>query len=415
MQVVAGGRPIANLTSHEYYGRIEEMREVALAAYDRLASRYDIIVLEGAGSPAEINLRDVDIVNASMAEYAEARCLLVADIDRGGVFATILGTVSLLPDRHRKLLSGIVINKFRGDVSLLDPGIREIEGLTGIPVLGVLPHLGDLGLEEEDSLALEGRSVRGSAPIDIAVIRFPFLSNYTDFQPLESLPKISLRYVSQPLELGNPDLIVLPGSKNVRHDADYLVGTGLDRVLIAAAARRIPLFGICGGYQILGRIIRDPHGIEGEPGETAGLGLLPVETVLEKIKELSRVEAVNLSLPFLAEGEVCTGYEIHMGRTRVTGEGRPLIRNLIKLGSACAEDTGCSLPSTPNGGAIVFGGYLHGLFETPHVRRGLLQWLFERKGLTWDQGEKSFQFPVMDPLERLADALETHLNLEILR
>ncbi len=407
MQVIVDGKAVGNFKAREYYAQKGALRIQVQQAYDRLATRYETIILEGAGSPAEINLRREDFVNASMAEYAGARCILVADIDRGGVFASILGTVQLLPERHRKLLAGIIINKFRGDASLLDPGIEEIERLTGVPVLGVLPYLEDLQWEEEDSLGLESRSSALPSLLDIAVIRLPYLSNYTDFHPFEHIPGLSLRYVSKPEQLGNPDLIILPGTKNVRHDMDFLRGSGLAKSLLAAADRHIPLFGICGGYQILGLGIKDPLGLEGEPGETRGLGLLPVETILEREKELSRVEARNISLPFLPEGAACAGYEIHMGRTTVTGPGQVLLQTLRKNDTDCGENSGFLSPNTQ-----VFGCYLHGLFDRPETCQGLLHWLARRKGLEWKGKAAEENRSSVMVFDRLADALESHVDLD---
>lgn len=407
MQVVVLGKAIGNFTGREYYDRKIEMRSLVHAAYDRLAARFEIIVLEGAGSPAEINLREEDLVNGSMAEYAGARCILVADIERGGVFASILGTISLLEERHRALLAGVVINKFRGDASLLDSGIREIESLTGVPVLGVLPFVEELGLEEEDSLGVPqaGAGQREGIQADIVVIRLPFMSNFTDFQPLEGQAGVSLRYASRPDEVGNPDFIILPGSKNVREDADFLRRSALDRVLHAAVARSIPVLGICGGFQILGAGISDPHGIEGLPGETAGLGLLSVETVLEREKQLCRVEAENLGFPFLIQKEVCNGYEIHMGRTIAQGAGSPLLRIVGKNGIPASEESGFI---SING--LVFGCYMHGLFDGPEVRQGLCRWLCGRKGLDWRNGPESPSLDAIDPLDRIADLLESRLD-----
>jgi adenosylcobyric acid synthase len=429
MQVVALGKPMAALSGREYYRRIPEMRSLVHAAYDRLAGRFDVVVLEGAGSPAEINLREEDLVNLSMAEHAGARCILVADIERGGVFASILGTLSLIEPRHRSLIAGVLINKFRGDESLLDSGIREIESLTGVPVLGVLPYLERLGLEEEDSLGLRGSDVQGEVRIDIVVIRFPFLSNFTDFQPFLEKEGVRLRYEDKAESVGNPDFIILPGSKNVRLDADFLRKAGLDRVLAAAAHRGIPLFGICGGFQILGRRIRDPYGIEGEPGETDGLGLLPIETVLEREKEVCRVDAENLGMPFLEPGAVCTGYEIHMGRTEVLVDtpesGRqvrqnlpgPLLRILRKNGEPGDGISGFTSITAP-----VSGCYLHGLFDGPEVVQGLFRWLSSRKGLDW-KGPRSNPEGARDPvvpdereaagqaeLDRVADWLESRFD-----
>jgi adenosylcobyric acid synthase len=407
MQVVALGKALGNFTGREYYRRKNEMRALVHAAYDRLASRFEVIVLEGAGSPAEINLREEDLVNASMAEYAGARCLLVADIERGGVFASILGTIALLEERHRKLLAGVVINKFRGDVSLLDSGIREIESLTGVPVLGVLPFVERLGLEEEDSLgvpaAADGNRHGEGVQVDIVVIRLPYMSNYTDFQPWEKEAGVCLRYALRPDQVGNPDFIILPGSKNVRHDAGFLRQSALDKVLHAAAARSIPILGICGGFQILGGKISDPHGIEGPPGDTAGLGLLPADTVLEPEKELCRVEAENLGFPFLPKGEIFLGYEIHMGRTMVRGEGIPLLQVRLKNGIPAAEPSGITSISH-----LISGCYLHGLFDGREVRQGLCRWLCARKGLQWRPGTPGPE--TEDALDRIADLLESRLN-----
>jgi adenosylcobyric acid synthase len=425
-QVVLHGRPIGHFTAGEYYSRKVRLGAEARLAYDRLAARHEVIVLEGAGSPAEINLREEDFVNGAMAEHAGARCLLVADIERGGVFASILGTLRLMEPRHRDLVAGVVINRFRGDPSLLEPGLREIERLTGVPVLGVIPWLEGLDLDEEDSLALPAAEVPpspGAARPDIAVLRFPRISNFTDFKPLERTEGLRLRYVDRAADLGNPDLLILPGSKDVRADLAWLGNRGLDRVVIAAAARRIPVLGICGGYQMLGRRIADPFGTEGPAGEAAGLGLLPAETVMAAEKETVRVEARNLGLPFLETGRPLAGYEIHVGRTRTDG-APPALELTSRMGVACREPSGAAAEGLP-----VTGVYLHGLFDAPGVAEELRDWLLRRRGLEPSGGDPGGQGEPADgtgeglpagrqaldeALDRIAGALERHVRLDLL-
>lgn len=399
-QVVVDGLPWAVRSARAYYEDKPFLAGKAHAAYDRLADRFEAVILEGAGSPAEINLREGDFVNLPMAEYAGALCLLVADIDRGGVFASILGTLDLLEPRHRHLIGGVLINKFRGDATLLESGIREIEVRTGVPVLGVLPWIESLGLEEEDSLGLPEASGPGAvrAALDLAVIRFPTLSNSTDFQSLAATPGVSVRYVDRAVDLGNPDLLVLPGSKSVRRDLEWLWDTGLARAVTAAAQRQIPVMGICGGFQILGRNILDPQGMEGEAGESAGLGLLPVTTTLESEKELGRVEARNLALPFLSKGESLAGYEIHLGRTLPAGTLHPALELTRRNGSSCRRPAGAASEDLP-----VFGHYLHGLFDPPGIRASLAGWLWKRRGVELPADMMSAADP--DPIDRIADAL----------
>lgn len=405
-QVIVDGQPIGNLTAGDYYAIKERMRKSAHAAYDRLARRYELIVLEGAGSPAEINLQAEDFVNMDMAAYAGADALLVADIDRGGVFASILGTVELLPAEHRHLIRGIVINKFRGDLSLLEPGLKSIENLTGIPVLGVLPFVRDLRIEDEDSLGLEGRSADEDTVIDIVVVRVPRISNFTDFLAFERTAKVRVRYVASVTELGDPDLIVLPGSKNTRSDLQHLHDTGWFDALRRAVSERTPVFGICGGYQMLGRKISDPDGVEDEPGESAGLGFLPLETVLCHRKELAQVQgAIATSLPFAAVGTRFEGYEIHSGQTRLTETIAEPLTVTRRRGQDSQERAGAV---SENG--FVFGCYVHGLFADPAIRSQLLRWLCANKGISapeeWTDGQL-----LPDEIDRVADLLAQHLDM----
>lgn len=401
-QVIVNGSPVGVMNAQTYYGMKQSMKDAARAAYDRLSARFDLVILEGAGSPAEINLMEEDFVNMAMAEYADARVLLVADIDRGGVFASIYGTISLLPPAHRRLLAGVIINKFRGDKSLLDTGIRQIEQLTGIPVLGVLPFVSDLLVDEEDSLGIESRPARPGAVLDIAVIRLPHISNYTDFLPLDQTPAVSLRYVEAPAELGNPDLILLPGTKHTRGDLDHLYQSGMADAVVAAVRRRIPVFGICGGYQMLGTLVADPDGVEGSAGETKGLGLLDVSTILTAAKELAQVRGSTLhTLPFAKCGTRLSGYEIHAGRT--TPAEAPAIAITFRRDTPVLETDG----AVANDG-LVAGCYMHGLFDEAGFRSQFIQWLLERKGITAPPPEHSPSPP--DPFDTLADLLATHLD-----
>lgn len=407
-QVIVNGRAIGNFTAREYYEIKDRMRTAAHEAYDRLSTRHDLIILEGAGSPAEINLQAEDFVNMDMAAYAGADAILVADIDRGGVFASIFGTINLLLPEHRRLIKGIIINKFRGDISLLDSGIREIEASTGIPVLGVLPYITDLQIEDEDSLGLENRMAKEDAVIDIVVIQLPRISNFTDFIAFEKTDGVRIRYVSKSGGLGTPDLIIIPGTKNTRSDLRSLRESGLADKIVSAANDGIPLFGICGGYQMLGTRVSDPTGVEGPAGEDAGLNLLAVTTVLEPRKKLAQVSGVSTtSLPFAEPETQFEGYEIHAGRT-VTGESNsaPLIL-LKRQGKRVREPAGAVSPD-----GLIFGSYIHGLFDRVSIRKQLLNWLCKRKGvpeLEISEEENAY----LDEFDRLADLIEKHIDLGI--
>lgn len=455
-QVVVNGRAIGTMSARDYYALKTELRETAHAAYDRLSARYDLVVLEGAGSPAEINLRAEDFVNLDMAEHAGARAVLVADIDRGGVFASIFGTLTLLPASQRRTICGVIINKFRGDPTLLTSGIRDIEELTGVPVLGVLPYLTDLQIEEEDSLGIEGRGGCAATALDIAVVRLPRISNYTDFLALERRAGVQVRYVTDPRQLRGADAIILPGSKNTRDDLSFLHTRGFSARIQRLHAQGVPVLGICGGYQMLGREVLDPDGVEGEPGRTEGLGLLPVTTTLAKEKELAQVSGTTTATCGFAEaGTVFRGYEIHAGQTRLlptflrrggdavalpkggktgeddlaeqVGRGRlappdcrgpreclccgnvaPL-RILDRRGDACAEDAGVALDGD---GRYVFGSYVHGLFDEDGMTRQFVRWLCRRKGIDPEQLDREATPDPDQAFERVADMLETHVDMK---
>jgi len=308
-QVVVLGTPRETLRARDYYRRKGELWEAVTSSLASLRERYDLVLIEGAGSPAEVNLRDNDIVNMRVALHAEAPVLLVGDIDRGGVFASLVGTLDLLQPRERALVKGLVINKFRGDVSLLEPGLRFVEERSGVHVLGVVPYLRDLLISDEDSVVLEG--VRpGSGLLDVAVLRLPRIANFDDFDLLEAEPAVGLRYVADPLKLGRPDLLIIPGSKSTVADLDFLRESGLARAVLALVGSGTPVLGICGGYQMLGNRILDPEGVESGQVETAGLGLLPATTTFAAGKRTTRVAARVLAGdgPFaMARGEEIGG------------------------------------------------------------------------------------------------------------
>ena len=408
-QVIVNGQPIGNLKAREYYAAKAEMRQAAHGAYDRLSTQYEMIVLEGAGSPAEINLMEEDFVNMAMAHYAGAKTILVADIDRGGVFASIYGTLALIPARYRDLISGVIINKFRGDVTLLESGIRDIEALTNVPILGVLPYCRDLGIEEEDSLGLErARGMDGDA-LDIVVVRLPCISNYTDFFCMEGDEGINIRYIDKPMALGSPDLIILPGTKSTRADLRWLHDIGFSTVLQQAYHAKIPIIGICGGFQMLGHHVDDPNGVEGEKGMTAGLGLLPVTTRLDTYKELAQVQGITTAtLPFCPAGTPFRGYEVHAGVSSNDSDTLCPLTMTQRRHREVSEPAGAI-----HDDGLVFGCYVHGFFDDHKLRAHLWRWLCQRKGMAEDR-VRVVERSASSAFDRLADLMEQHLDLESL-
>ena len=352
-QVVLGGKPVGNRDAYDYFrkeGR-EQLRSAVCAAYDRLSARYNPIVLEGAGSLAEINLRDSDLVNLPMARYAGADVILVGDIDRGGVFASVYGSVMLLPPEDRALIKGIIINKFRGDLRLFDNGRRMLEDLCGIPVLGVVPCYSGIHIEEEDSVALAAKaSAAERGKINIAVVLLRHISNFTDFDALERDARVHLFYSGDPDEIAKADIIILPGSKSTIDDLYHLRKNGLAQAVLRAHRSGATILGICGGYQMLGRTIRDPHHSEGEIEAMPGLGLLPVETELlpEKV-----TRQVSFRMAGDASGALLKGYEIHMGKTTAAQGESSSALNILQDG-------------TPDGciaGRTCMGTYIHGILD----------------------------------------------------
>ena len=408
-QVVLRGRPYMTLSAGEYYDFKDTLWPVVLESLAWLRERYDVLVIEGAGSPAEVNLKESDIVNMRVAKAARSPVLLVADIDRGGVFASLVGTLDLLEPEERALVKALVINKFRGDVALLKPGLTFLEERTGLPVAGVIPYVRDLGIADEDSVSLEGSEWRGRrhGVLRVAVIRLPHIANFDDFDSLRAEPEVDLRLVERPEELDRPDLIVMPGTKTTIADLEHLRRVGLAKVVLALAREGVTVLGICGGYQMLGRRLLDPLHVESAIEESEGLGLLPVETAFEPEKSTQRVKGSVLPVPgllSLAADEEVEGYEIHMGRSRVEGSAAVAIRE--RAGQAVMSQDGAV--STDG---LVVGTYLHGFLDRPALRRRVLEWLAERRGARLLQ-----QAPAFDrerAYDRLADVVRRSLDMRL--
>jgi len=375
-QVVLHGKIFAKKNAREYFKDTDFFFAEAQKSLARLRSDYDLVVMEGAGSCAEVNLMKRDFANLRMAEVSDADVILVADIDRGGVFAQIIGTLEVLPEEDRKRIKGFIINRFRGDPELFKDGIAYIEERTGIPVLGLIPFFKHIEIDSEDGLFLDKRLDPPdgvlSNKVNIAVLRLPHISNFTDFGMLDHELAVNLNYLSKPRDLDGYDILMLPGTKNVRFDAAWLNETGWSERIRAYVKNGGRVGGICGGYQMLGKVIYDPHGVEGEPGETLGLGLLDIESTLSQEKKLSRSSGI-----WYSNGEKVEGYEIHMGVTTTS----PDIASVMHLQS-CNGVHVDTLDGAVNSDGKVWGTYLHGLFDMPGFRKKFLQEL--RPGLAYN-------------------------------
>jgi adenosylcobyric acid synthase len=406
-QVIVQGRAVGNMVVKEYNAYKPEAFVKVRESFERLKSRYSFIVMEGAGSIAEINLRAHDIANLKVAAMAGAPAILIADIDRGGVFAQIVGTLELLTSEEKRLVKGIIINKFRGDPSLLDSGIEYVEKRTGVPVLGVLPWFKGLAIPEEDSVALQKRGNpseggAGEAKLRVGVIKLSRISNYTDFSALEAEPDVALFYLDTPELVPSMDLLVIPGTKSTTADLRFLQQSGL---FDAIAKFKGPIAGICGGYQILGKQVLDPDRVEGELGEAAGLGLLDVVTTMLKEKETHQVTGTLAAVAGeLAPGcpTAISGYEIHMGQTVLGPDARPFAAIAERSRKADAVSDGAVSQD-----GRVFGTYLHGIFDNHGFRTSYLNRLRRDKGLP----EQAQAVPAADPFDQLALHMEKHLDL----
>jgi adenosylcobyric acid synthase len=399
-QVVLLGTAHGNSSAADYHQRKEHLFHVAAAALERLRQQFELIILEGAGSCAEVNLMAADIVNLRMAEHAGAPVVLVADIHRGGVFGQIVGTLACLEPHQRKLIQGVIVNRFRGDIALFAEGVRWIEERTGTRVFGVLPWFDHIRIESEDSVAIENpRPVvlpLAGGPAALAVIRFPHISNFTDFEPLGGIQDLRIHFLEQPQRLNGFRAVVLPGSKNTRHDLEWLKTSGWAEIIRAYHSHGGHVLGICGGYQMLGRWVHDPEGHEGRSGSTEGLHLLPVETVLRapKTTTLTRFSWAD------AQG---SGYEIHMGQTTRHG-GAPLFTVLERNGQAASAEDGCV-----DSDARAMGTYMHGMFDSPPITA---RWL-RAAGFDTPQAMALGGLAARDrEYDMLADHVETHVDVE---
>ncbi len=388
-QVIVNGEVRANMSAVDYFKYKKQLIPEIMSAYNKLASENDIIVIEGAGSPAEINLKEDDIVNMGFAKMVQAPVLLVGDIDRGGVFAQLYGTLALLESEERAMVRATVINKFRGDVSILAPGLDKLYDLVKIPCAGVIPYV-HVDIDDEDSLS-ERLLSRERKEIDIAVIALPRISNFTDFSPFERFSGVSLRYIRNLSEFGNPDMIIIPGTKSTVSDLKWMRQNGLEAEVLKATSRGTPVFGICGGLQMLGKSIADPLGTEGG-GEISGIGLLDIETVFSKNKTRTQVEGSfsGISGMFASlDGMKYRGYEIHMGQS---GKHDAVLQK-----------------------GDVYGSYIHGLFDEAVIAKTIVGALYKKRGINFDENA------VFDPhiykeeqYDKLADAVRNALDMKLI-
>jgi len=415
-QVVVLGRPVGNLSAQRYHtDYAPKALDVIEGALDRLRSLYDIIVIEGAGSPAEVNLQEHEIVNMRIARMADAPVLIVADIDKGGALASVVGTLELISPEDRDRVAGFIINKFRGDISLFKPAVDFLEMKTGKPVFGVVPYYQDFRIQEEDTVSEDRRwaeQVQDPGWVDVAVIQLPHISNFTDFDPLEDEPDVRLRYVGKGSRLGNPDLIIIPGSKNTIGDLAFLKRSGLASKIIGLHKSGTPVVGICGGYQMLGRELNDPLHTESEIPRIEGLGLLDISTTFAPEKVTTQVEAqVDGGGPLLkgAMGSLVTGYEIHMGRTELVSGASPAFTILMRSGEKVHYTDGAVSQD-----GMTFGTYIHGIFDNDDFRRTIINRLRRMKG--YEPLEAALATPSVEQrhkdFEKLASVVRGSLDMD---
>ena len=410
-QLIVMGRPAGHIDSKRFNEPKPGLWEAVTGALDRLRAEFDMVVIEGAGSPAEINLRRGDIVNMEVALYARSPVLLVGDIDKGGVFASLYGTMMLIAPEERELVAGSVISKFRGDVSILRPGLRDLEELTGAPVLGIVPYFHDIYVPEEDSPGGRSTVRPDGALLDIAVIALPHISNFDDFDPLDQEPGVGLRYVRTTRDLGRPDMVIIPGTKTTITDLGTLRESGLAEAVLSLARDGASVVGICGGFQMLGRAVYDPEGVESRRGEVAGLGLLPVVTRFDSHKETHQVSgrvAADRGLVDGARGLEFEGYEIHMGSSEAQDAGPAPFELSRRAGGQAAKGDGAI-----SADGWTLGTYVHGLFHNAELRRRILGNLAERKGVVLPRSDAPFSQSA--EYDKLAELLRESLDMDAVR
>ncbi|SJZ37263.1 cobyric acid synthase [Selenihalanaerobacter shriftii] len=412
-QVIIHGRPKKNMSAQEYFNHYSESLVYIKESLDRLNNDYDIITLEGAGSPAEVNLRDYDLVNMKAAELADAPVILVADIDKGGVFASIVGTFKLLNEDEVNRIKGIIINKFRGDINRLESGLEFIEDYTGVPVLGVVPYFDDFKIPEEDSIPSQRLNNRTEGEIEIAIVYLPHISNFTDFTPLEDEPQTTVRYVRAGESLGNPDAIIIPGSKNTIEDLEYLRKAGYAEKIKRLAKRGTQVIGICGGYQMLGKRLADPHKMETIGKVVQGLDLLNINTIFNPTKVTTQVTGNIINqrgfLGNLATEKV-SGYEIHMGDTELGEQVEPLIEIKNQMNQEVSR-----LDGAVSSDGQIFGTYLHGIFDNDDFRNSFINHLRKKKGLSEIDFSQQLSTSQKreDAYEKLAEVVRNNVDIKM--
>ncbi|RKD30585.1 cobyric acid synthase CobQ [Thermohalobacter berrensis] len=400
-QVILNGEVYKNMSAEEYHKAKPRFKNRVKEAYDKLNSQFDVIIIEGAGSPAEINLRENDLVNMGLAKLVDSPVILVGDIDRGGVFASIYGTIELLEPEERERIKGFIINKFRGDVEILKPGIKMLEEKVNKQCLGVIPFM-DINIDDEDSVTDRFRN-KISGDITIAVIKLPYISNFTDFTPLEIESGVKVKYVSSKEQLKNADLIIIPGSKNTIMDMKFIYDSGIDKEIYKKHRDGVPIIGICGGYQILGKEIVDPYSVESPINRINGLSLLNTKTVMAKEKRTKQVKGKFKIIPRVCSNmkeEVITGYEIHMGETEIF-EGN---KSLIELENG-------RLDGAINSKGNVFGTYLHGIFENDSFRNSIINTLRAKKGIEIKESNLSYRELKEKEYEKLARIVKENIDI----